>query len=369
MNFQELLHYEILENSMQNCLWFVGILGLGLLLKRGFSILIGKFLYRFVRHDNISVKECLVILSKPIEFFILLIITYLAFDRLHFPDSWGMISVENFGLRLLISKAFQCVVIGSIAWILIRLVKFLGIVFLKKATITETKLDDQFIPFFKDLAIVAIYAFAGFAMLGRVFNVDVPALITGLGIGGLAIALAARETLENLFASFTIFLDLPFVVGDNILLDKEKVSGDVEKIGFRSTRIRTGDGSLLTVPNRLLTSQALENLTQRNFRKVKYTLKLKIDTPPATLQKITAEIQTLVEKHELIHNPDTGIARFDNIGDYSLDILIAYSLATNDGGVMNKIKEEINLEILKIIQNNKASLAMPNFQIITSFPS
>lgn len=360
MTFQELLHYEILENSMQNCLWFVGILGLGLLLKRGFSVLIGKLFYRFIQHEKVSVKECLVLLRKPLEFFILLIIIYLAFEKLHFPNSWNMVSVENFGLQLLISKVFQCLVIGAIAWVLMRTVKFLGIVFLEKAITTQSKLDDQFVPFFRDLAVVAIYILAGFAMLGRVFNVDVPALITGLGIGGLAIALAARETLENLFASFTIFLDLPFVVGDNILLDKEKVSGDVEKIGFRSTRIRTSEGSLLTVPNRLLTSQALENLSQRNFRKAKYTIKLKLETPPDVLQKIIVAIQSLVQNHELIHNPDPGNVRFDGIVDNSLDIVLAYSISTSDIVVFNKIKEDINFQVLGIIHSHRADLATVN---------
>lgn len=358
----EWLHREILENKISDILWFLGILGIGLLFKRLLSSLFSKILYRFMRHEKVSLHTCVQMLRKPVEMLIVLIIIGLAFWQLHFPTAWQLVSHELFGLRMVVAKIFQCLIIIAIAWILIRLTKFVSLIFQERAALTESKLDDQFVPFFKDLVIVGLCVLTFFVMLGIVFKIDVVALVTGLGIGGLAIALAARETLENLFASFTLFLDLPFVVGDTIQLDK--VSGDVEKIGFRSTRLRTGDGSLVTIPNRLLTAQALENLTQRQFRRARYYVKLRLDTPAQTVENIVKAIQALVINHELTFKADTGATRFDGFGDNSMDILVSYNVATNNIVTLNTVREEINYKIVAIVENNGAKFASNTVRII-----
>ncbi|MDI9870427.1 mechanosensitive ion channel family protein [Flectobacillus roseus] len=359
MNF---LSQSILENTVIDLLWFTGICVFGVLIKRYFSIVLSKVLYRVLRHDKVPIYTCIELLRKPLEVFVILTAIWLASYHIKVPKAWHLTPVEHFGILMVIWKTFQIMLIMSFSWILIRITKFLAIVFQEKAALTESKLDDQFVPFTKDLVIVALVLMTFFSMLGIVFKIDVIALITGLGIGGLAIALAARETLENLFASFTIFLDLPFLVGDTILLDK--VTGDVEKIGFRSTRIRTGDGSLVTVPNRLITAQALENLSQRNYRRARYALRLRLDTPTEAVKAIVNDIQTLVESHDKIYHSDPGKTRFDAIGDNSLDILVSYHVATNSIVVLNEVKEEINYQILSIVQKHQAQLAYPTFRII-----
>ena len=299
-------------------------------------------------------------LGQPVRLLITLIFIYIASSFIHFPSSWHLPAKEVFGFKMILMKSFEGIFIFSIAWILVRITKFIALIFKERAALTPSKLDDQFIPFFRDLVVVGISILTIFSILGIVFQVDVVALLTGLGIGGLAIALAARETLENLFASFTLFLDLPFMVGDNIQLDK--VSGDVEYIGFRSTRIRTGDGSMISIPNRLLTAQALENLTQRQFRRAKYTVKLASDTSVEALHKIVNEINQLVNSQELIYKPDPGVTRFGGFGENSLDILVSYNIATHDGNIFNKIKEEINYQIMEIIKKNEIKFAHPIFK-------
>ncbi|MES2516604.1 MAG: mechanosensitive ion channel family protein [Bacteroidota bacterium] len=356
------LSSEILENKVTDILWLIGILGFGLLFRRYLADNFSKILYRFIKHDRIPIHTCVAMLRQPVRLFISLIVLYLAFSFVHFPQSWNISSREEFGIRMFFLKSFQTGFIFSIAWVLIRITKFIALIFQERAALTESKLDDQFIPFFRDLVVVGISILTFFVMLGVVFKVDVVALVTGLGIGGLAIALAARETLENLFASFTLFLDLPFVVGDNILSDK--VSGDVEKIGFRSTRLRTGDGSVISIPNRLLTAQALENLTQRTFRRARFLVKLQPNTDIQKIQKIVSEINQTVMAHELIHTPDPSITRFEGFGDNSLDILVSYHIATKDANVLRKVREEINYQIMAIIQKNEVKLASPTLKIL-----
>ena len=351
---------EFLENKVTDILWLVGIIIFGLLFRRFLADFFSKILYRFIRHDRIPIHTCVEMLRKPLRLLISLIFIYLAASFVHFPDSWQLPSQEVFGIRMLFLKVFEGLFIFSIAWILVRITKFISLIFQERAALTASKLDEQFIPFFKDLVIIGIVILTVFIMLGVIFKVDVVALVTGLGIGGLAIALAARETLENLFASFTLFLDLPFVVGDTIHLDK--VTGDVEKIGFRSTRIRASDGSLITIPNRLLTAQALENLTQRPYMKAKYIVKLQDDISMETIQKIIQEINQVTHNHTLIYKPDPSSTRFGGFGEHSLDITISYNIATHDSGVFERVKEEINYRILDIINKNEIKIAHPIFK-------
>jgi MscS family membrane protein len=121
---------------------------------------------------------------------------------------------------------------------------------------------------------------------------------------------------------------------------------------------------LVTVPNRLITAQALENLSQRNYRRARYILRLRLDTPADTIKAIINDIQALVESHDKIYHTDPGKTRFDTIGDNSLDILVSYHVATNSIVVLNEVKEEINYQILSIVQKHQAQLAYPTFRII-----
>jgi len=353
----EYLESEFLENKVTDILWLVGILAFAFLFRRFLADNFSKIIYPFIHHGSIPIRTFIEMLSKPIQLLIILIFIYLASSFIHFPTSWKLHSKEIFGLRMVLLKSYQGLFIFSIAWILVRITKFIALIFKGRTSLNPSKLENQFIPFFRDLVVVGISILTIFFTLGIVFQVDVVALVTGLGIGGLAIALAARETLENLFASFTLFLDLPFMVGDNIQLDK--VSGDVENIGFRSTRIRTGDSSVISIPNRLLTAQALENLTQRQFRRTQFTVKLASDTSIETMYKIVDEINQVTHNQEFICKSNTGTTRFGGFGENSLDILVSYNIATNDGNIFNKIKEEINYAIIEIIKKNDTKFTHP----------
>ena len=357
------LNQELYHNPLRNYLLFVGILLAGVLLKRICSTLISSQLFRLVKNNSkpVPLSEFVSLLRKPVEAVFMLCIIYLAFDRLNIPEEWKWQPVEKFGIRMIADRFFSILMIMAIAWAVIRFVKFVGLIFMKRAEKTDSKADDQLIPFFRDLGVVAIVILAIFAILDNVFNIDVAALITGLGIGGLALALAARETLENLFASFTIFLDLPFVVGDTVQVGQ--LAGDVEKVGFRSTRIRTADGSLITVPNRLMTTQGLENLTQRQFRRAKYVLHFAYNTSLTQLQALTADIKHLIDTHEMT-KPREGLVKFDQFGESSLDVLVIFHVETADWRIFKNVKEEINLQIIALMAKHGVQFAFPTRTIV-----
>ena len=144
--------------------------------------------------------------------------------------------------------------------------------------------------------------------------------IPGLGIGGIALAMASKESLENLLGSFTIFFDRPFTVGDMVTVGS--VTGVVEKVGFRSTRIRTFDKSIVTVPNKKMIYAELDNLGIRPVIRVKFNLGLTYDTTIEQIKAIVADIQDMINQHE--KTDQEGKVRFQEFGSSSLDILVIY---------------------------------------------
>jgi MscS family membrane protein len=357
-NLQKILNNSFLFNPVENWFWFLGILIIGFLFKRIFSVLVSKIAYRLIKQEtqNVPVTNFVDLLKRPVEFVISLLIIYSAIDEISFPKKWRIIPFGKIRVSEFADKLLDTLFVIAITWIIIRLVKFFALVFLKKAEENETKKDEHLVPFFRDIIIALIVFCSFFLILGFVFRQDVLSLITGLGIGGVALALAARATLENLFASFTLFTEQPFIVGDDIELGS--LIGKVEKVGFRSTRIRHVDGSLIVVPNQMLVSQTLTNLTQRKDRRHKFYIRLKLDTPVDKIKLVVDEIQ-----HLLDNNQDTskheGHVKFDTIGDYSINLLVVFFAATPDYWESKDIREEVNYSLNKVLEKNKVEIATP----------
>ena len=357
-NLQKILNNSFLFNTVENWFWFLGILIIGFLFKRIFSVIVSKIAYRLIKQEtqNIPVTNFVDLLKRPVEFVISLLIVYSAIEEISFPKKWRIIPFGKIRVSEFADKLLDTLFVIAITWIIIRLVKFFALVFLKKAEENETKKDEHLVPFFRDIIIALIVFCSFFLILGFVFRQDVLSLITGLGIGGVALALAARATLENLFASFTLFTEQPFIVGDDIELGS--LIGKVEKVGFRSTRIRHVDGSLIVVPNQMLVSQTLNNLTQRKERRHKFYLRLKLDTPVDKIKLVVDEIQYLLD-----NNQDTskheGHVKFDTIGDYSINLLVVFFAATPDYWESKDIREEVNYSLNKVLEKNNVELATP----------
>lgn len=268
----EFFNHTVLGNTILSYLLFGGILLIGIMFKRFFSRLLGKVLYRMLKsiHSGTDSNVFVALLLRPIELLILITTIYLAINQLDFPlhevvfRRTTMVNKvpQVYELRLIrvIDKLFLLLFIISVFRIILRLIDFIAHIFLYKASHTESKSDDQMVPFIKELTKIVTIIFCVFVVLGSVFNLNVATIIAGLGIGGIAVALAAQDTLQNLLGSFTIFADKPFLVGDRIRIDKYE--GIVEKVGFRSTKLRAPDGTLVIIPNKKMVDTPLENLSR-----------------------------------------------------------------------------------------------------------
>ncbi|MHA6248701.1 mechanosensitive ion channel family protein [Pontibacter sp. CAU 1760] len=358
MNWREILAYEFLGNTIQEFLIFLGILLFGFIFKTMLSKLLSRILYKLVNRfsDGTNNQDAFKrLLIQPLEVLLFLVFLYFAFLVLDYPLDPTEIRKGDPFIKTFAFRTYQVFVIVALTWVIMRFVDFIGLIFKHRAEKTASKLDDQLVPFFKDFSKVLIVIFSFLAMLGLVFGVNVAGLVAGLGVGGLAIAFAAKESLENLLASFTIFLDQPFVVGD--LVQVGELIGVVEKIGFRSTRIRTLERSFVTLPNKYMIDKPLDNLTLRTFRRAKFDINLTYDTTSEQIRAITRDIQGFIDHHPRTNQE--GRIRFLNLGPHSKDIMVLYFVDTMDWNEFIDIKEEINYKIVEIVARHKAEFAFP----------
>ena len=239
-----------------------------------------------------------------------------------------------------------------------RSVDFAGMVLIARAHRTNNHTDDQLVPFLKEAVKVLLGGIGFLIMLAVAFNLDIVSLVTGLGIGGLAFALAAKETLENLLGSFTIFLDKPFVVGDQVKVGA--IEGVVESIGFRSTRIRALDRMLVTVPNKRMVDAELINETDREFRRFRCLLQLnpevKIDDLEAFLTNLRA---FLTQRHHLEGQPQVHLKGISTTG---LEVQVIAVLRLPDSEIFAAEQELINIKIIELVQQHHLSFSKNTWQ-------
>lgn len=345
----EFLYDTFLENTIFSYCLFFAIVFFGLLFKRFLSRKLSHLFFLFFKNiaQGINAERFLLLLARPIDVFLVLITFYIAFDQLAFPSRWRMVTVDHFGVRMVLIHTFQVALTISITWMVLRIIDFLALIIHTKTIAGGAKTDLQLIPFAKEATKILIAIFSIFFILGAIFSLNIGSLIAGLGIGGLAIALAAKETLENLLGSFTIFLDQPFVVGDTVKVGQ--LSGTVERIGFRSTRLRTADKTYVTVPNKKMVDVELDNISLRTQRRVAFSIGLTYNTSESQIKAIVVDIQNLIAGHE--HTVDVKV-RFIELGENSLNIMILYFMNVLDDDVYLATREEINYKIMNIVNKN-----------------
>jgi len=188
-------------------------------------------------------------------------------------------------------------------------------------------------------------------------GLDVTGLIAGLGIGGLALALAAQKTLENIFGGLSLIADRPVRVGDVCKFGDH--IGTVEEIGLRSTRIRTPERTVVTVPNADFSSMILENLAHRDRIRIFITLGVRYETSPDQLRWLLVEIRKLLLAHPMIH-PDPARVRFVNFGDFSLDLEVFAYVRTRDWNEFLAVREDVFLRIMDLVAESGTDFAFPS---------
>lgn len=260
------------------------------------------------------------------------------------------------------SKVSQFVVLGlnvmAITFMVIFLWRIIDIIMLyfgKKAAEPDSKLSEQVVPILrKGIKIVLITGGAVAAL--SAMGTNLMALLAGLSVGGLAIALAAQETIKNMFGSLMILVDKPFKVGDWIQTDG--LNGIVEEIGLRSTRIRSFEDSVLSVPNGKLADLTIDNLGLRNYRRFRIEITITYDTPPFLIQKFCDGIREILERHPMT-NKDRITVRLDNMAAFSLNILMVTFLQTKEIIEERNTKHEILLAIIQLANKMGVRFAFP----------
>ena len=357
----EFLNYEFLGNSITDYVYFLSSFLVGLLLIIPFRLFISKLLFRLFGKDNSDNdnKKFNSLLKKPLQYFLTLLVLYFSVKFISLPEFLNSTEEGSLNLAKYFDKDFNFLLLITIFWTINRSIDFVGYKLKNKALETESKVDDQLIPFAIDIAKVLTIVLGVVMILGNVFDVNVTALVTGLGIGGVAFALASKESLENLLGSFTIFFDKPFTVGDTVTLGG--VTGTVEKVGFRSTRIRTFDKSVVTVPNKNIISTELDNLGARPVRRVKFNIGLTYDTSVENIKNIVDDIQKLIDDHPMTNQE--GKVRFLNFGASSLDIMVLYYVDSPDWEVLIDAQQKINFQIIDIVNKYKCEFAFPSTSV------
>jgi MscS family membrane protein len=286
----------------------------------------------------------------PIETFLFLFISYLALVNLKFPE----LLFVKFG-KTDTSKAVEAagttIIILAFFRMLLRSIDYFALVMERKANLTPDYSDNQLILFFKDFFKVLLVIVCLLAILNLAFGRDITKILAGLSIVGAAIALAARESLENLIASFIIFFDKPFTAGD--LVKVNTITGVVERIGLRSTRIRTTDKTYVTVPNKQMVDSIVDNLTLRTQRRAELKLELDLKTSGDQIQELKEAIQSLL-RHPLIV---TGTVMLSDIQPEAFLLHVEYFTDAIPIDQFNQLKQELNFNVIGLLEQHGIEIA------------
>jgi MscS family membrane protein len=253
-----------------------------------------------------------------------------------------------------------------VALILFRSLDILGVYMSWVAAKTDTTLDDQLVPLLRKTLKVVTLIIGGLFVLQNL-NFNITAILTGLSIGGLAFALAAQETIKNIFGSIMIFVDRPFQVGDYVEV-RQDVIGVVEEVGLRSTRVRTFERSLISVPNGRLADMVIDNMQERNQRQFYTTIGITYDTPPDLVQTFVDGVRSVIDDHPYTDDKSRYV-RFYQLADYSLNIIIWCYFQTRYWEVELKCREELLLSIMRLAEELGVRFAFPTSTVhVEDFP-
>jgi MscS family membrane protein len=265
-----------------------------------------------------------------------------------------------FGLPLLVRQFWSSVAlvlaVVAVTWLLSRVIDTLAELSHRHLDRLNQPHSASTLGLLRRLGKVAVLA-VGLLYLLYAAGVNITAALAGLGVGGIAVALAAQKTLENLFGGITLTSDQPVRVGDFCKFGDQV--GTVEDIGLRSTRIRTLDRTLISVPNGHLASISLENFGVRDKIWFHPTIQLRYETSADQLRYVLTEVRQMLDAHPKVESQSARI-RFVKLGIYSLDLeIFAYVLAT-DYGVFLEIQEDLLLRIMRIVEQSGTAFALPS---------
>lgn len=342
----------ILDNPVKLYVYITIAILLGLLFKRTLSRFIGGLLHSLVKKmaSGVDKDSFLKLVTTPLETFLIIMISIIALEKLRFPSQLDF-DIYQISSKTIIHNLAKAVIIISFIWLWLRIIDFVALILEWKADKTQDLRDNQLIIFFRDFLRAIVVIFGILMILSKVFGFHVSTLWTGLGIAGAALALSTRESIENLIASFIIFFDKPFTVGDVVKVNT--FSGTVEKIGLRSTRIRTDMKTFVTVPNKQMVDSIVDNQTLRTQRKAEIRLQINLSTRQGQIRELIAGIKQMLNKDNL----ETPTVFLNEIAGNAFLINVDFFTAPIALKEFNEIKESVNLEILALLERLHIEIA------------
>ena len=260
----------------------------------------------------------------------------------------------------LIKSAIDTMIVYNIFWVIYALTHALRGLVYHFANQLNPELGHEMGNFI--LAIVrGIIIAIGLGAILQVWGINVAGLVAGLGIGGLAFALAAKDTAANLFGSIALLLDKSIRIGEWIKIGG--VEGTVEDIGMRTTKIRAFGKGLITLPNQMIANSPIENFSRRKVRRIKMTIGITYGATSTQISNIVADIKAMLQNHGGISQNSTMLVNFTSFDDSSLGIFIYTFANTAVWAKYMTIKEDVNLKIMKIVEENNAEFAFPSQSI------
>jgi MscS family membrane protein len=218
-----------------------------------------------------------------------------------------------------------------------------------------------FMPWIKK-SLVAVFVVMGVLLTVQSLGYNVSTILQGLGIGGLAFALAAQDTIANLFGSVVVAIDQPFKIGENVKIGAN--TGVVEDIGLRSTKLRLADKSLAVIPNKSVASEPITNLSRFTGRRVEQVLGLTYDTTPAQMEAVVAEIRQLIEREAEIDASSVHVY-FRDYSASSLDIWLVYVVKDADFAKHLALRQRLNLAFMRVVEARGLAFAFPSQTVYT----
>jgi len=350
-----ILAYPILDIPLANFIAAVLVFLLFLYFRKLFTLVIMGTLQKLSKYtDTYHDDKVISALKAPVRFAFILIGAHLFF-LLIFKETDFIKNVLN------------TLVVYTIFWAILAIVEALREFIYATTERFNAELSKEIGNFILAIAKILIAGIGLGAML-QVWGINVTALVASLGIGGLAFALAAKDTAANLFGSFSLLADKSIRIGEWIKVGG--VEGTVENIGMRTTKIRSFGKSLITVPNHIVANSPIENFSRRGVRRIKMNVGLTYGTSEAQMKKILEEIKYMLHNHESISQKETLLVNFNSFGDSALNIFIYTFTATANWAKYLDIREEIHLQIMKIVEDNGSSFAFPSQSIyVESLPT
>ncbi len=320
---------------------------ISLLLHKLLTFIFNRLLYQGAHklgYDKI-VRPYLLPVAKPLSLFVVFVFIALFYPILQLPAQ----------VSFYLSFVFK--VLWPLFGILVfyKLVDVFGLYLESLAGKNETSIDNNVIPIIRKVLKVFVIVVGGLFILQNL-DVNITALLAGLSIGGLALALAAQDTLKNLFGSIMIFIDKPFSVGHWIT--SGDIDGTVEEVGFRSTRVRSFRNSLYYVPNGKLADATIDNHGLRQFRRFFMHISVTYDTPPDLIEVFVQGLRKVVEKHPNTRK-DFYIIEFNEMGDFSLKIMFYIFFAVPTWPEELRVRHEILIEVVRLAEKLGVRFAFP----------